>query len=236
MRPNPLVRAGLGLTTAIAIVSATALPAWAASAPAPSSSPVVKTVQTAKDSVSLGWLSTEERKTLAPFVSYDGGSYRLDAKGARAAGVSQRAIDAVGTAVARMDTLLGKKLVVSKDSEGVVVDPKAAGTGPGISVRGAEAQLAEGITVKVTWFGLLIHLDPFVTGKVQAGVDITKDLVQVVTSVATIASLGSLLPAAVLASALADLGSKTVSFCTTRKGELYVYLTWAGIPVCNPLA
>ncbi len=233
MRPTPLVRAGLGLTTAIAIVSATALPAWATSTPAPSSSPVV---QTAKDSVSLGWLSAEERKALAPFVRYDGGSYRLDAKGAQAAGVSRRAIDAVGTAVARMDTLQDKKLVVGKDSEGVVVDPKAAATGSGISLRSAEAQLAEGITVKVTWFGLLIHLDPFVTGKVQAGADITKDLVQVVTSVATIASLGSLLPAAVLASALADLGSKAVSFCTTRKGELYVYLTWAGIPVCNPLA
>lgn len=236
MRPTPFVRAGLGLTTAIAIVSATALPAWAASTPAPSSSPAVKTVQTAKDSMSLGWLSADERKALAPFVRYDGGSYRLDAKGAQTAGVSQRAIDTVGTAVARMDTLLDKKLVVGKDGEGVVVDPKAAATGSGITLRSTEAQLAEGITVKVTWFGLLIHLDPFVTGKVQAGADITKDLVQVVTSVVTIASLGSLLPAAVLASALADLGSKAVSFCTTRKGELYVYLTWAGIPVCNPLA
>ncbi|MGW1072019.1 hypothetical protein [Streptomyces sp. NPDC002537] len=234
MRPTPLLRAGLGLTTAIAILSATALPASAASAPAsaPQTVQTAQTVQTTKDSASLGWLSAAERKALAPFVSYGDGGYRLDAKGAEAAGVSRRAIDAVGTAVARMDTLLDKKLVVSKDSEGVVVGPAAAG----ISLRSASTQLAEGITVKVTWFGLLIHLDPFVTGKVQDGADITKDLIQVVTGVVTIASLGSLLPATMLVAAVTDLGSKVVSFCTTRKGELYVYITWAGIPVCNPFA
>lgn len=231
MRPSTLLRTGLGLSTAIAILSATVLPAYAAS-DAPASTPqATQVVQTSKDTTGVGWLTDAERKALAPFVSYADGSYSLDAKGAQAAGISQKAIDAVKTATARLDTLVDKNLAVSKDSEGVVVDPATA-----IAPRSAETQIVEGISVKVTWFGLLIHLDPFVTGKVQAGVDITKDLVQVVTSVVTIASLGSLLPATMLVAALTDLGSKVVSFCTTRKGELYVYVTWAGVPVCNPFA
>ncbi|MBH1932870.1 hypothetical protein I5Q34_00930 [Streptomyces sp. AV19] len=232
MRPSTLLRTGLGLSTAIAILSATVLPAYAAS-DAPAAAPqATQVVQTSKDTTAVGWLSDAERKALAPFVSYGSGRYSLDAKGAQAAGISQKAIDAVKTAVARLDTLVDKNLAVSKDSEGVVVDPTTAAIAP----RSGETQIVEGITVKVTWFGLLIHLDPFVTGKVQAGVDITKDLVQVVTSVVTIASLGSLLPATMLVAALTDLGSKVVSFCTTRKGELYVYVTWAGVPVCNPFA
>ncbi|MFC5718622.1 hypothetical protein ACFP1Z_00310 [Streptomyces gamaensis] len=236
MRPTPLVRASLGLTTAIAILTATALPAAAASTPAPQTT----ITQTANDSVTAGWLTDAERKALAPFVTFDGKSYSLDAEGAKKAGVSQKAIDAVNTAVARLNDLLAKQNVVeSKDSEGVTIAPSATKTAaPGITVRSAteEKQIVDGITVKVTWFGLLIHLDSFVTGKVQAGVDITKDIVQIATSVLTLASLGSLLPVTLLASAAADLGSKVVSFCTTRKGELYVYITWAGVPVCNPLA
>lgn len=237
MRQTHLLRAGLGLTTAIAILSATVLPAAAAAskpAAAPQAVQAVKTVQTAKDSVSVGWLSAEERKALAPFVHYGSDGYRLDTKGAEAAGVGKQAIDAVGTAVARLNALSGKKLAVSKDGEGVVVNPSAADAGLGL--RSAPVQIVDGITVKVTWFGLLIHLDSFAAGKVQAGVDITKDLVQIVTSVVTLASLGSLLPATVLVAALTDLGSKAVSFCKTRQGELYVYITWVGVPVCNPFA
>ncbi|WP_372407886.1 hypothetical protein [Streptomyces luteireticuli] len=234
MRPSTLLRTGLGLSTAIAILSATVLPAYAAS-DAPAATPQVvqisKDSKGSKDTASVGWLTDAERKALAPFVSYANGSYSLDAKGAQAAGIGQKAIDAVRTATERLDALVGKGLAVSKDSEGVVVDAATA-----IAPRSAETQLTQGISVKVTWFGLLIHLDPFVTGKVQAGVDITKDLVQVVTSVVTLASLGSLLPATMLVAALTDLGSKVVSFCTTRKGELYVYVTWAGVPVCNPFA
>ncbi|RLU96811.1 hypothetical protein CTZ27_17595 [Streptomyces griseocarneus] len=241
MRPTPLMRAGIGLTAAIAILSATVLPAAAATSaqPAPASASAVKSVEATKDSTTVGWLTAEERKALAPYVGYDGSAYRLDAAAAKAAGVAQQAIDTTATAVSRMNALLGKSVAVGKDAEGVTVDPAKAGKSSGISLRSAaasETQIVEGITVKVTWFGLLIHLDPFVTGKVQAGVDITKDIVQVASSVITIASLGSLLPYTVLASAVADLGSKVVSFCTTRKGELYVYITWAGVPVCNPFA
>lgn len=234
MRPTPFLRAGLGLTTAIALLSVTALPASAATTPA-AATPAAETVRTAQDSVSAGWLSADERKALAPFVHHDGGSYRLDAEGAKAAGVDQRAIDAAGTAIASMNALLGKSIAVGQDDEGVTVDPSAAGIGLR-SAASSETQIVQGISVKVTWFGLLIHLDPFVTGKVQAGADISKDIVQIATGVVTLASLGSLLPVTLIASAAADLGAKTVSFCTTRQGELYVYLTWAGIPVCNPLA
>ncbi|MDT0448536.1 hypothetical protein [Streptomyces hesseae] len=225
------LRAGVVLGTAMAVVlPATALPAAAASAPAPAPQAVTSAPSAGSGTASVGWLSADERKALDPFVHHDGDGYRLDVAGARAAGVDQRAVDATRTAVDRLDTLVDKKLAVSQDGEGVVVDPAAAGVGDG------STRIAEGISVKVTWFGLLIHLDPFVTSKVQAGVDITKDLVRIATGVVSIASLGSLLPVALLASAMADLGSKVVSFCTTRKGELYVYVTWAGVPVCNPFA
>ncbi|MCC3771156.1 hypothetical protein [Streptomyces sp. UNOC14_S4] len=243
MRPTPLMRAGLGLTTAIAILSATVLPAAAATSAPQSPATAVKSVEATKNATTVGWLTAEERKALAPYVSYDGNAYRLDAKAAKAAGVAQQAIDTTTTAVSRLNALLGKGVAVGKDAEGVTVDPAKAQAkadkSSGIALRGAaapETQIVEGITVKVTWFGLLIHLDSFVTGKVQAGVDITKDIVQVASSVIAIASLGSLLPAATLAAAVADLSAKVVSFCTTRKGELYVYITWAGVPVCNPFA
>ncbi|MEU3354431.1 hypothetical protein [Streptomyces sp. NPDC037389] len=228
------LRAGVVLGAAIAVVlPATALPAAAASAPAPAPQAVSSAPSAGSGTASVGWLSADEREALDPFVHHDGGGYRLDAAGARAAGVDQRAVDATRTAVDRLDTLVEKKLAVSQDGEGVVVDPAAAGVA---DVGDGSTRIAEGISVKVTWFGLLIHLDSFVTSKVQAGVDITEDLVRIATGVASIASLGSLLPVALLASAMADLGSKAVSFCTTRKNELYVYVTWAGVPVCNPFA